>query len=289
MAEEIIQSLKLGGLECAMNKTEWMANQWVIDGSGYVLKVGGDKCKDVADAGMAVLGTVLTVDGKTHNEFDSRCAKAWGKCHSLKLLLLRRTVPLAARVRLLNVTVSKSVLWGCQSWRLTQRQEQRLKSIQLEMIRRMMGLGRKPGELWAPFYQRGMRAARTFLKQSGFLSWYQSWLLLLHRWAGHVARMDDNRLTKQVLKFRSLQWWRQEQGKGFQHLRHPARYREWRWEARIFNFYSRSGRSWLQDAINRESWKLDESVFANAAADSTADVHIWSLELVRDTNNQRNL
>ena len=77
--------------------------------------------------------------------------------------------------------------YGCETWKLTKRTENLLRVAQRAMERAMLGItirGRKSSE-WIRKKTR-VRDIIQFIKQ-------QKW-----RWAGHVARREDNRWSKRL-------------------------------------------------------------------------------------------
>ena len=90
---------------------------------------------------------------------------------------------------------------------------------------------------------------------------------LIHRWAGHVARLPANHWLAEVVRVRAVQFWRWAQ------QRHtdkwtgvlPKRFKIFRWEDQLCKWHS-DGRTknlwentgWWKDAQDRLSWRRAE-------------------------------
>ena len=75
-----------------------------------------------------------------------------------------------------------------------------------------------------PWHRRTRREAGKVLSSLGIHPWGTSLCLRTLTWAGHVSRLPDSRLCKQVLRWKDLEWWRRRQALielGFPQLRHP--------------------------------------------------------------------
>eukprot|EP00973_Karenia_brevis_P077809 10812419-Karenia_brevis.AAC.1 len=98
--------------------------------------------------GFVVLGTKLTLSGRSSAELDARIAAAWGKFHQIWPLLKRRDASLRSRLQLFDSVVGQTALWCCESWVITKSEKQRLDSTVNEMLRRIVGKRRRPDEEW---------------------------------------------------------------------------------------------------------------------------------------------
>ena len=96
-------------------------------------------------------------------------------------------------------------------------------------------------------------------------------LLLLHRFAGHIARLNPGDMAT-ALRTRCLSWWRYRQNryKSKWDGLHPQRFKCWRWESQLTSHYGEAegqdffvDSGWMMLAQNRESWKDSEKVFAD--------------------------
>ncbi|KAJ4441837.1 hypothetical protein ANN_11696, partial [Periplaneta americana] len=98
------------------------------------------------------------------------------------------------KVRIYKTVILPVVLYGCETWTLTLREEQRLKVFENKVLRKIFGAKRDEvtGE-WRKLHSAEMHA----LYSSPEIIWNLKSRRL--RWAGHVARMGESRNTYRVL------------------------------------------------------------------------------------------
>ena len=71
-------------------------------------------------------------------EIDLRIAMAEGKFYELAKKLLNRKILLSTRIYILNSMVRSRLTYSCQTWNLTQRQQDRINSAYTAMLRKMI-------------------------------------------------------------------------------------------------------------------------------------------------------
>ena len=98
--------------------------------------------------GFKILGTTLTLKGRTSAEVRSRINAGWAKFHQLWHLLGKRDGMIHGRLRLFDMCVTQTALRCCESWLLTQVEKQKLRSVQHNMLRRIAGPRRGADESW---------------------------------------------------------------------------------------------------------------------------------------------
>jgi hypothetical protein len=89
------------------------------------------------------LGRKVCFDSFHATELDNRIASGWKKFHLLRDELTSKTYPLTSRLRLLDGTVTPTVLYGCTSWTLTQDMMTKLQRAQRRMLRLVIGTPRR--------------------------------------------------------------------------------------------------------------------------------------------------
>jgi hypothetical protein len=130
------------------------------------------------------LGTTLTDKNYIQEEIKSRL-KSGNVCfHSVQNVLFSSLLFKNLKIKIYRNTILPVVLYGCETWSLTLRQERRLRSFENRVLRRIIGRRRnevtgecrklrneKLNDLYSsPNIARGIKSRRI-------------------RWAGHVARM----------------------------------------------------------------------------------------------------
>eukprot|EP00973_Karenia_brevis_P022946 3159671-Karenia_brevis.AAC.1 len=212
--------------------------------------------------GFPFLGTMFTLAGGTQVELEHRIKAAWGKFHQLMPLLRHREAPLKQRLRLFDTTVSKTLLWASESWALTVKEKQRLRTVWRSMIRKFAAKARQEGEDWLVWIRRSTAEAEQAAKASDIKSWIEQYLTSKWRWAGHVARMGCYRPGSWT--YITTCWrdgrWRKENAVGtvFYSLR-PLRSRpgRWtRWEDEISRYCKTMDiHDWFAYAQHKDAWQ----------------------------------
>ena len=170
---------------------------------------------------------------------------------------MRRRAVLAATV------VWSSVLWRAQTWNLTKVQRAKLDSWGARVFARMQGSRRGTledvGAWWRERHRRGHALVRKF--SSTLSSQSQR---LVHKWAGHIARMKADHWLAGAVRCRSIQWWRWRQERHTCKWSgvHPQRFKASRWEGQLAalhgdgcaeHVWDNSG--WWAHAQDRHAWR----------------------------------
>ncbi|KAI8513321.1 hypothetical protein Bbelb_099600 [Branchiostoma belcheri] len=135
------------------------------------------------------LGSTVTQNLSLDKELDRRIAKAAGVMTKLaKRVWDNNLLTLNTKLQVYRACVLSTLLYGSETWTTYARQENRLESFHLRCLRRILGIS------W-----RDRVPNTTVLERSGSLSLH---LLLCQRrlrWLGHVYRMEDGRIPKDIL------------------------------------------------------------------------------------------
>ena len=124
-----------------------------------------------------------------------------------------------------------SMTFGCQTWSLSKAMGQKLRTAQRAMERNMLDLKIKDKFPYTEIKK------RTRVQDIVQFVLKQKW-----KWAGHVARLDDNRWTQRVTE------WQPREGR-----RSRGRQRK-RWRD---NLVQLKGVTWRHDAQHRQRWRSD--------------------------------
>ena len=149
------------------------------------------KVLEVTDR-FTYLGSTITNNPSLDAEIDKRIAKADAVMSKLsKRVWENHQLTLntkATKLKVYQACVLSTLLYGSESWTTYGRQENRLVSFRLRCLRRIMGIR------WQD------RVTNTaVLEKAGSLSMH---LMLCHRrlwWLGHIHRMEDGRIPKDLL------------------------------------------------------------------------------------------
>ena len=222
------ESLKLG-LKMNMRKTEIMYNSFADEKE---VKINGIAVKKVEE--YVYLGQLVTMKSDKTDEIKRRITAGWRAFGKYKDIL-KSKMPMCLKKKLYNQCIQAAITYGCQTWAVTQRMQERLRVTQRSMERAMIGVTRrdKKTNVWIR-QQTGLQDIIARIKQ---LKW---------QWAGHIARQNDNRWTKVVTEWIPLN------GK-----RKRARPKT-RWVDEIRKY---AGTTWMRQAADRKVWKVQGEAF----------------------------
>ena len=262
MILEVIQAFLDVGLEVGTDKCHWSS---CPAKRKEKLRFGEDKV--VWEPTLTFVDTILDLCGSDAAAMEYRIAQATKVFHKWKPMLTCQSAALMQRLDLTAKTVFAAALWLSECWHLTKRQQKRLNSWGARIAAQVARIRRQADEDMALYWRRLFRTGHDLLaKHGGSLNSRRR--QRLHGFAGHLARMEDG-VVYDALRTRSLGWWRHFQR---HHLvRHPARFRPWRWESQFTDFYGESATvlldenvGWMLLAQSRDDWKAMGKTFATA-------------------------
>jgi hypothetical protein len=129
-----------------------------------------------------------------HEEINSRLKSGNACCHSVHNVLSSRLLSRKLKVKIYRTIILPVVLYGCETWSLTSREEHRLRVFENRVLRGIFGPKRDE-----------VRAERRKLHSGELHNLYSSPDNVRQiksrrmRWAGHVARMGEGRNMYRVL------------------------------------------------------------------------------------------
>jgi hypothetical protein len=133
------------------------------------------------------LGTTLTDQNCIHEEIKSRLNSGNACYHSVQSLLSSRLLSRNVKVKVYKTIILPVVLYGCETWSLTLREEHRLRVFKNRVLRRIFGPKRDEvtGE-WRKLHneEHNLYSSLDIIRQ------VKSRRM---RRAGHVARMGEEK------------------------------------------------------------------------------------------------
>jgi len=156
-------------------------------------------------ASTIYLGRALSLTAPHDVELEHRISKAWAKFPVFKQGLTDKNVPLHLRLKLFNAILTPSVLYGCGSWVMTSARKAQLRSMQMQMLRKILGRKRittEPGgdiETWVEWVQRVTTEVRQVMRTHGVSDWVEERCLRMKRWSCKVKDMNSDLWAKRVL------------------------------------------------------------------------------------------
>ena len=264
MVSETIAGFQDVGLDVGADKTHWTSWPAAL---GSTLRAG--RCDVSWSPHLTFVGGVVNLAGNCGPAIDLRIAQATKVFHRWKKLLLCRWIPRSRRIALLLKTVFVSLLWLAATWTPTKKQRQFLDSWGARTAARVARVRRNVlddvGQHWRRLHREGHRLLRA--AGGGIQSMR---LVLLHRFAGHVARLRPGEIPL-ALRTRCLSWWRYHQRRynGRRDGMHPRRFKVARWESQMVDVYGEVENEditvdagWILEAQDRGAWKAREGAFA---------------------------
>jgi len=134
------------------------------------------------------LGTTLTNQNSIAEEMKNRLRSGSACYHSLKNLLSSRLLSKNVKIRIYRNIILSVVLYGCETWSLTLREERKLGVFENMVLRRIFGPRREKvtGE-WKRLHNDELNN----LYSSPNIVWVIKSKRM--RWVGHVARLGEGR------------------------------------------------------------------------------------------------
>jgi hypothetical protein len=179
------------------------------------------------------LGIVLTKQNDVHDEVKSTLNSGNACYHSVRLISKN------LKIKIYETVIMPVVLYGCETWSLTLREEHRLRVFENRELRRIFGPKKEEDGSWRKLHNDELH---SLYSSPNIVRMIKSRRM---RWAGHVARMREGRGVYRVLIGRS---------EGKRPLGRPRR----RWEDNIKMDLREiwiNGANWIQLSQNRVQWR----------------------------------
>ena len=104
--------------------------------------------------------------------------------YSVQTLLSSRLLPMNLNIKIYKTIILSIVLYGCEAWSLTLREEFRLRIFENRILRRIFGPKRDKNGEWTRLHNVELH---SLYRSPNIVRLIKSRRL---RWSGHVARMD---------------------------------------------------------------------------------------------------
>jgi hypothetical protein len=227
------------GLEVNSEKTKYMfMSRHQTTGQSNYIRVANKSFEKVAK--FTYLGATLTDQNCIHEEIKNRL-NSWNACyHAVQNLLSSRLLSRNVKIKIYKSIIIPVVLYECETWSLTLREEHRLRVFENRVLRRIFG--RKRDEVtggWRKLHNEelhGLYSSPSIIRVIK---------VRRMRWTGHVARMGEVRGAFYILVGKS---------EGRRPLGRPRR----RWEDNIEMDHGEIGFGdvdWIHLAQHRDRWR----------------------------------
>lgn len=144
-------------------------------------------------------------------------------------ILKNNSIPINLKRKVYDTCILPVSTYGLETMSLTKKSAKKLETTQRAMERNMLGVSLRDKIRNTELRRR--TKVRDIVEEVAKMKW---------RWAGHIARYDDNRWTRRVLE------WKPRETK--RNLGRPQK----RW---VDDIRAVAGRQWMRLARDRERWK----------------------------------
>ncbi|KAJ4448776.1 hypothetical protein ANN_00167 [Periplaneta americana] len=191
--EILLEASKAIGLEVSPEKTKYM----IMSRDQNIVRNGNIKIGDLSFEEVEkfkYLGATVTNINDTREEIKRRINMGNACYYSVEKLLSSSLLSKNLKVRIYKTVLLPVVLYGCETWTLTLREEHRLRVFKNKVLRKIFGAKRDEvtGE-WRKLHNIELHALYS---SPDIIRNIKSRRL---RWAGHVARMGESRNAYRVL------------------------------------------------------------------------------------------
>jgi len=137
-AEALVAATKETGLEVNAHKTNYMTvSRDHNAGRIHSIKIDNSSIEKVEE--FKYLGTTLTNQNSIQEEIKSRLKLANACYYSVQNLLSSRLLSKNLKIKIYRTIILPVVLYGCENWSLTLRDERRLMVFENRVLRRVFG------------------------------------------------------------------------------------------------------------------------------------------------------
>ena len=187
--DTINRSYTRAGLAVNTNKTEVMpqpGNTPTPD-PDTTFQIGGAPIKNVQS--VKYLGSMLTADCSLENEIQNRIRQASASYGKFSARVFKnRDLSITTKVKVYRAICLSILLYSCESWTLYRGQLRRLEAFHIRSLQSILGITWKDKMPHVTILQRTNSTSIEAMIMTRQLSW-----------TGHVIRMPDDRLPKQLL------------------------------------------------------------------------------------------
>jgi hypothetical protein len=155
-------------------------------GQRQSIKVGNRSFESVAK--FKYLGTTLKDQNCFHEEIKSRLNSGNACYHLVESLLSSCLLSRNVKVKIYKTIILLFVLYGCETWSLTLREEHRLRMFENRVLKRIFGP--KRDEVTGEWRKLHNEELNNLYSSPDIIRQVKSRRM---RWAGHVVRMGEER------------------------------------------------------------------------------------------------
>jgi hypothetical protein len=145
--ETLLEASRDIGLEINAEKTKYMiVSRHTNAGQNQNIRTANESFESVAT--FKYLGTTLTYQNDIRDEIKSRLNSGNACCYSVQNLLSSRLITKNLKTEIHRTVILPVVLYGCETWSLSSREEHRLRVFENRVLWRIFGPKREEDGSW---------------------------------------------------------------------------------------------------------------------------------------------
>jgi len=134
--KKVVTESEKKGLQINIKKTECMVISKKNITPKCSLNIKGEEIKNVEK--FTYLGSLITSDGRSVTEIKKRIGMAKEVFNKMSAVFKNRQLKVKTKVRVLECYVWSVLLYGCDAWTVNENMKERLKSVEMWFLRRML-------------------------------------------------------------------------------------------------------------------------------------------------------
>jgi hypothetical protein len=229
MLQQLADESDKAGLTMNLTKTKIMSNSTQQD----IIIVNKEQIEYVHE--YVYLGQLISTEDCMKKEIERRITNTWKRYWSLSEVMKNKEMPMKEKRKVYNMCILPCLLYGCQTWALTEQLANKIKVFQNGIERSTIGVKRKDRE-----------KLKNIKSKTKFKNAYITYKQLKWRWTGHMTREKKKKWTRLITEWYPLDC---KRNRGRQTKR---------WEDDIRKI---AGSTWTRTARDRMEWRSLEEAF----------------------------
>ena len=186
MVNILCGTLERKGMKVNVSKTKAMVFERDDCGTECKIMIEGEKVEQVKE--FVYLGSAFTKDGKCETDIERRVNAGNMVNGALRAFMSSEKVSKKARLAVHRGVLVPTLMYGSESWVWQAKHKSRINAVEMRALRSMEGVTLKDRIRNSVIRERvGVKVDVVTRIERSMLSWF-----------GHVERMDERRLTKQI-------------------------------------------------------------------------------------------
>lgn len=137
------------------------------------------------------LGTIISSTGNCQSDIEHRIALGKNATRTLHGLIWNKTITQEVKKNMFHSLIENIMLYGAEMWPITTKVRDRIRTVELDYMRRCLQLTREDRVRNEVVWERmGISCSLTKTLENKSLQWY-----------GHVERMSEERWPKKILQW----------------------------------------------------------------------------------------